>query len=116
VTTLPKSHPELFANPTLGEAVTNRFLDEVELQENENRSAKAEGREPLIAQREVRYPTETPSGSVHSNVHDVVNLVESNSGEVSEGDAPVAFTYTENLINTEFTEGEDDPYSYSVGE
>jgi hypothetical protein len=93
MTTLPKSHPELFSNPTLGEAVTNRFLDEVELQEAEDRSARAQNREPLIARREVRYPSETPSGSVHSNVHDVVNLVESgDSSSSSEGDNPL-FTY-----------------------
>lgn len=96
MTTLPKSHPELFENETLGEAVTNRFLDEVELQEAENRSANAEGREPLIAQREVRYPTMTPSGSVPSSVADVVNLVEPGSGNTNESSGV----------------GEDNPYSF----
>jgi hypothetical protein len=77
---LIKTNPELFENPTLGEANPTTFLEEVELQKNEDRSARLEGREqPLIARREIRYPTVMPSGTVPSSIQPVVNMVEPGS-------------------------------------
>lgn len=72
---LSQSNPELFENPTLGEASPTRFLDEVELQKIEDRQARIDKREPAIARREVRYPTMTPSHSVPSSIKDEVKLI-----------------------------------------
>lgn len=70
-------NPEIWENPTLGEAVDNQFLDEVEAQSKEDRAARREGRAPREVQREVRYPTMTPSGSVPSSVSDKLTFVKS---------------------------------------
>jgi hypothetical protein len=48
--------PKIWENPTLGDAATNGFIDEMEAQAIENAAAKREGRQPLIARRLHRYP------------------------------------------------------------
>lgn len=72
---LSKTNPELFENPTLGEASPTVFLDEQEIQNIEDKAARFEKREPSVARREVRYPTFMPSGSVPSSIKPVVNMV-----------------------------------------
>lgn len=76
---LVKSNPELFKNPTLGEANPTTFLEEVELQSNEDRAARVEKREPSVARRKVRYPSYMPSGSVPSSVKPEVELIHPDS-------------------------------------
>lgn len=49
-------NPEIWNNPTLGDAATSGFADEEALQRVEDRAAKAEGREPWIARRISRDP------------------------------------------------------------
>jgi hypothetical protein len=63
--------PEIWNNPTLGSATTTPFLDVLEEQELENRRAKAEGRKPMVAKRDIVYPDYIPSGSVPSDIHPV---------------------------------------------
>lgn len=75
MTRLVNTNPELFENPTLGEANPTVFLDEQEQQNIEDKAARFEKREPSVARREVRYPTLPPSGTVPSSVRPVVNLV-----------------------------------------
>lgn len=82
--------PKIWDNPTLGEATNNLFLDEVEAQAKEDRAARREGRTPETIQREVRYPTMPPSGSVPSSVSD--KLVVISKGEE---ESPVEKTETE---------------------
>lgn len=64
-------NPEIWDNPTLGAAANNRSLTEVEAQLKENDSARKEGRDPLIAVNEEKYPQFAPSGSVPSDVNPV---------------------------------------------
>lgn len=73
---LGSTHPELFANPTLGEAVPNVFLDEEVLQAKEDWQARLGGGTPRIARRKVRYPVYMPSGTVPSNIKDEIRLVD----------------------------------------
>lgn len=77
-------NPEIWKNQTLGEAVDNQFLDEVEAQSKENRAARREGRPPREVQRVVRYPQMTPSGSVPSNIQDELKFVDSSNPEATE--------------------------------
>lgn len=72
---LVDTNPELFENPTLGEASPTRFLEEVEAQKVEDWQARIEKREPGVAVREVRYPSLMPSHTVPSTVAPVVNIV-----------------------------------------
>lgn len=72
---LSQTNPELFKNPTLGEANPTVFLDEVEKQNIEDKAARFERREPAIARREVRYPTLMPSHTVPSSAVPVVNMI-----------------------------------------
>jgi hypothetical protein len=72
---LSQTNPELFSNPTLGEANPTVFLDEQEKQAIEDKAARFEKREPSVARREVRYPTLMPSSSVPSSVQPVINMV-----------------------------------------
>ncbi|MGS2592235.1 hypothetical protein [Streptomyces hebeiensis] len=60
--------PEIWKNKTLGAASTNPFLDEVEAQKKEDRVARIEQREPMIAVHHPRFPQMPPSGSVPSKV------------------------------------------------
>lgn len=48
--------PEALNNPTLGAAVNLPFLDEIEAQDRENLSAKAEGRIPRQVVKRDRFP------------------------------------------------------------
>jgi hypothetical protein len=72
---LVTTNPELFENPTLGEANPLPFLEEVEAQRVEDRNARFEKREPGIAVRDVRYPALPPSGTVPSTVANTVTIV-----------------------------------------
>ncbi len=78
--------PAIWENKTLGSASKLPFLDEIEAQELENRSAKAEGREPLVAIREDNYPAYAESGSIPSYKasRGKVVLVEANSDSESD--------------------------------
>lgn len=76
-------NPEIWDNETLGEAVDNQFLDEVEAQSKEDRAARREGRAPREVQREVRFPTMMPSGSVPSSVSDKLKFVDNSSEDSS---------------------------------
>ena len=78
---LVNTNPDLFKNPTLGEANPTVFLDEVELQNIEDKAARFEKREPSVARRAVRYPTYMPSGSVPSSVKPEVNMVSPDEDE-----------------------------------
>lgn len=81
-------HPELVANPTLGEATATPFLDQVEAQRIEDFNARIEGREPLTVLAEGRYPHFMSAESVPSSTKDELTYVEAgvpvdgeNSGE-----------------------------------
>lgn len=52
--------PEIWKNKTLGAATNGVFLDVVEKQQAENRSAAIEGRPARIVKREDRYPGFVP--------------------------------------------------------
>lgn len=65
---LVDTNPELFENPTLGEATTNPFLDQVEEQRLEDRNARAKGREPRVVIAEGRFPKFISADSVPSSV------------------------------------------------
>lgn len=71
---LVNTNPELFKNPTLGEANPTTFLDEEVAQNIEDKQARRDKREPLIARREVRYPVYAPAHAVPSSTQDVVNM------------------------------------------
>ncbi|MFE1145201.1 hypothetical protein [Streptomyces rochei] len=79
---LVDSNPELFTNPTLGEANPTTFLDEEVAQTVEDKQARRDKREPLIARREVRYPTYAPAQAVPSSTQDVVNMHDPNTNNV----------------------------------
>ncbi len=49
-------NPEIFDNPTLGQAANGPFLDLIEAQMNEDRDAKIEGRMPQKLTRDNCYP------------------------------------------------------------
>lgn len=49
-------NPEIWENKTLGAASNGLFLDALEAQQQENRRAVLEEREPLTVKRENRYP------------------------------------------------------------
>lgn len=116
---LTDTHPELFNNPTLGAATTNAFLDEVEAQNKEDRSARIAGRDPRTIVAVNRYPHYMPSGSVPSNVQDQVVYLDEvdtdDNGAPIVEDAPPAITYSkkpEEPINEDEDEDEDnDPYA-----
>lgn len=80
---LVKSNPELFTNPTLGEANPTTFLDEEVAQIVEDKQARMDQREPLIARREVRYPVYAPAQAVPSATQDVVNMVDPGTSDVN---------------------------------
>jgi hypothetical protein len=69
-------NPEIWDNPTLGEAATNGFADEKELQAIEDAAAKREGREPWIAKRLHRYPGSQNDVSIESSYDDGMRLVD----------------------------------------
>lgn len=69
-------NPEIWDNPTLGDAATNGFADEKALQEVENAAAMREGREPWIAQRLHRYPGSHNDVSVESSYDDGMRLID----------------------------------------
>lgn len=71
---LVNTNPELFKNPTLGEANPTTFLDEEVAQKVEDKQARLDKREPLNARREVRYPTYAPAHAVPSATQDVINM------------------------------------------
>lgn len=73
---LVDTNPELFENPTLGEASPVPFLEEVEAQRVEDRQARIDKREPGVAVRDVRYPTLAPSNTVPSTVANTVTIVD----------------------------------------
>lgn len=65
---LSETNPELFENPTLGEATTSPFLDQVEEQKKEDFNARHEGREPRTVLALNRIPGKfIPSESVPSD-------------------------------------------------
>jgi hypothetical protein len=84
--------PKIWENPTLGSATNTPFLDVLEAQELENRRAAAEGREPMVAEREIVYPDYIASGSVPSDIQPIklVPVDENNPPEVGEITPPVA--------------------------
>ena len=49
-------NPDIFNNPTLGQAANGQFLDMVEAEMNEKRDAEIEGREPRELRRRENYP------------------------------------------------------------
>jgi len=71
---LVNTNPKLFTNPTLGEANPTTFLDEEALQTIEDKAARMDKREPLVAKREIRYPVFAPAQAVPSTTQDVVNM------------------------------------------
>lgn len=79
---LVDTNPELFKNPTLGEANPTTFLDEEVAQKIEDKQARRDKREPLIARREVRYPVYAPAHAVPSTTQDVVNMLDVNTDAV----------------------------------
>lgn len=96
MTRLVNTNPELFQNPTLGEANPTVFLDEQEQQNIEDKAARFEKREPSVARREVRYPTLMPSGTVPSSVKPVINMVSMDevANTTEEEDVPPQVSYT----------------------
>jgi hypothetical protein len=69
---MPDLDPEIWDNPTLGDAATNPRLDQIERQQIEDRAAKYEGREPREIVVENTYPgwqpdTHPRTGTVASN-------------------------------------------------
>lgn len=117
---LSQTNPELFTNPTLGEANPTTFLDEEVAQNIEDKQARRDKREPLVAKREVRYPVWAPATAVPSSVGDVVNLHDPDSNEIvvegtgkvmsmvlSDGNPPVA-DYSRSLENKDEDENNDD--------
>lgn len=74
---LSQTNPELFENPTLGEATTAPFLDQVEAQKREDFNARHAGREPRTVVALNRIPGKfKPSGSVPSNYTDQIAFEE----------------------------------------
>lgn len=65
---LSESNPELFENERLGEASPLPFLDQMELQKQEDYSARIEGRTPRVVIAEDRFPHLPPSGTVPSSI------------------------------------------------
>lgn len=49
-------NPDIWSNPTLGQAANGEFLDMVEARMNEQRDAAIEGREPRELMRRECYP------------------------------------------------------------
>lgn len=64
-------NPEIWNNPTLGSVGAGPFLPEIELQQQEDRNARLEGREPKLVEYVHRYPKMMESGSVPSIRNDV---------------------------------------------
>jgi hypothetical protein len=80
---------EAFDNPTLGEATTAPFLDQLEAQNKEDFNARHEGREPRTVSAVNRFPQFMPAGSVPSSVQP--ELAFSDAGETNpDEDSPVA--------------------------
>lgn len=79
--------PRIWDNPTLGAAANGVFLDVVEAQQIENRRAEIEGREPLIAIRDDRYPGFPSHDHIKGMVESItdVRLVEP-GGEFKDGE------------------------------
>lgn len=91
-------NPEIWDNNTLGEAAQNPNLDQITRQEQENRSAKIEGREPRTIVVENTYPGYVPkvnerTGTIPSNYQtahfedEQQNDIPENSGPASEDTA-----------------------------
>jgi hypothetical protein len=68
--------PEIWNNKTLGEAATNGFADEEELQAIEDAAAKRENREPWIARRLHRYPGSAGDISIENSYDNGMRLVD----------------------------------------
>jgi hypothetical protein len=83
VTKLSYTHPELFSNPTLGEATKSPFLDQVEAQKIEDFNARDEDRAPRTVVAGNRYPQFMPSGTVSSDIQP--DLSYSDGDPVNEG-------------------------------
>lgn len=84
--------PEIWNNPTLGAASNNTRLDALEKQEQENRNAKLEDREPRPVVVENNYPGWTPSvnprtGTVPSNAQ-VVHFADEQQNDIPVDSAP----------------------------
>lgn len=60
-------NPEIWDNPTLGAAAQNENLDRVEKQQQEDRSAKIEGREPREVVVDNTYPGWKPEVSAKTD-------------------------------------------------
>lgn len=66
-------NPEIWNNPTLGEAAQNPRLDEIQAQEAENRAAELEGRKPRVAVQLNTFYSPTPP---ESSYDDGIRLLE----------------------------------------
>lgn len=104
---LSETNPELFENPTLGEATTTPFLDQIEAQQKEDFNARHEGREPRTVVALNRIPGKfTPSGSVPSDYSEEIAF--EGETESTEEELPVDEEDTSPVDETENNEDEDD--------
>lgn len=100
---LSQTNPELFENPTLGEATTNPYLDQQEAQATEDYNARLDGREPRTVIAKNRYPQFMPAGSVPSDVQPELEYV----GEIT---TPGEGEYEPEVVNPEPSEEMENPY------
>lgn len=106
--------PDIWKNKTLGAAGAGPFLPEIEIQVNEDRNARHEGREPNVVEYLNRYPTMPESGSVPSVRPEIQYIsprgdvisefppaVDNETTEVPEGENPTEPVTEEQQVPTE---------------
>lgn len=79
--------PEIWNNPTLGAAANNTRLDALEKQEQEDRNAKIENRDPRPVVVDNNYPGWQPEGNVPSNAQ-VVRFADEQQNDIPVDSAP----------------------------
>lgn len=106
-------NPEIWNNPTLGDAATNGFADEEALQAVEDAAAKREGREPWIARRLHRYPNAANDVSIENSYDDGMRLVDpstllESASEFSEAETDFDVVEPEDIEDPDGTESSED--------